>query len=184
MEELVFPLRSAFAALPLEESAKWQFQALQEELRPFEDFLKFQNSQTPHLTLYFWATMLKIEHDAAVMQMEKIAARTSPFIAQLSGCETFGRPGDERVLVLSVAFSPELATLKKLFPWPNPPDQPFRPHVTVARIGHAQKFAVHRKRVMKAFEGLSIDLTADRIRFYSEVNGHSQTPLQDFAFGG
>jgi 2'-5' RNA ligase len=180
---LQFPLRSAFIALPLEGAVKQRFYALQEELKPFEDFLRFQHPDSPHLTLYYWPTVLKIEYDAMIPQVAKIAERTSPFTLQINGVDTFGKAGDERVLFLTVAFSPELATLKKLCPWPNPPDQPFHPHITVARISHSQKFAVHRKQVMKVFNGFGESFSAEGIRLYAEVEGRKQTPLHTFAFG-
>lgn len=183
MNDLQFPLRSAFIALPLEDQPKWQFQALQEELKPFADFLRFQNPQSPHLTIYFWKELLKIEYDDVMPKVEKIAQRTQPFSLQINGVDTFGKAGDERVLFLTVAFSPELAILKKLCPWPNPPDQPFHPHITIARIGHPQKFSVHRKKIMKVFEGLQFEFPVSMLRFYAEHNEQTQTPIVDFPFG-
>ncbi|HVW66763.1 MAG TPA: 2'-5' RNA ligase family protein [Candidatus Peribacteraceae bacterium] len=192
--EFSFPLRSAFLAMPLEGQAKWQFQAVQEELGPFGDFLNFQNPQSPHLTLYFWRELLKIEYDPVIAQAGKIAARTAPFSLHINGFDTFGKAGDERVLFLTVAFSPELATLKKLCPWPNPPvvrgslrehltmTSSFHPHITLARIRHPQKFAVQRKKIEKALRGISIDFPVSMIRFYAEVNGQKQTPIADFSF--
>ncbi len=179
---LSFPLHSAFIALPLEGQPKWQFQALQEELEPFSDILRFQNPQSPHLTLYFWKEMMKIEYDDILPKIENIAKRMPTFMLHVSGADTFGKSGDERVLFLTVAFSPELATLKKLCPWPNPLDQPFNPHITIARISHLQKFAVHRKKIMKVFDGVSFDIPVDTIRFYAEIDGMKQTPVGDFAF--
>jgi 2'-5' RNA ligase len=175
-----FPLRSAFIALPLEGQPKWQFQALQQELESFVDILTFQNPQSPHLTLYFWKELLEIEYKDVLPKIENIAAKRSPFTLQVNGVDTFGKAGDERVLFLTVAFSPELATLKKLCPWPNPPDQPFHPHITVARIRHPQKFAVHRKKIMKVFEGISFAMPLDRLRLYGEVNGVKQTIIGEF----
>lgn len=180
--DLTFPLRSAFLALPLEGLPKWQFQGLQQELEPFKDCLRFQNPQSPHLTLYFWKELLKIEFDPIVEQSRKIAARSQSFTIQVNGVDTFGKAGFEKVLFLTVAFSPELATLKKLCPWPNPPDQPFQPHITVARIGHPQKFTVRKKQIMKVFHGLKMDVPVNLMRLYAEVNGRKQTPLEDFGF--
>lgn len=117
-----------------------------------------------------------------VSQAEKIAARSSPFILDINGFNTFGRTGEEKILFLTVAFSPELATLKKLCPWPNPPDQPFHPHITLARINHSQKFTVHRKKIEKALDGIDIEVPATMIRFYADTNGQKQTPILDFPF--
>ncbi len=179
-----FPLRSAFIAPPLEGQARLQFQAIQEDLKPYEDFLRFQNPQSPHLTLYFWRELLKIEYDDVLPKIENIAARTHPLTLQVNGADTFGKTGAERVLFLSVSFSPELATLKKLCPWPNPPDQPFHPHITLARISHPQKFTVHRKKIMKVFEGLSFEVPVTMLRMYADIDGAKQTPLADFPFDG
>ena len=77
--ELQFPLRSVFIALPLENAPKWQFQALQEALKNYEDILSFQNPQSPHLTLSFWPMVLELEMDGIEMQAEKIAAAAHPF---------------------------------------------------------------------------------------------------------
>ena len=184
MQHPVFPLYSAFLALPLEQKAKWQFQALQEELRPFEDIFSFQNPQSPHLTLYFWQELSPIEYRQIMGQAAAIAARSKPFTLAVTGVGTFGKPGAERVLFLTVAFSPELAVLKKLCPWPNPPQaREFSPHITIARILHPQKFAVHRKKIMKACEGIAFSMEATMLRFYAEQHGVKQVPLEDFSFG-
>ncbi len=183
MQDIQYPLHSAFLALPLEGAPKWQFQALQEELKPFSDFLSFQNPQSPHLTLSFWKELTEIEYHSATKKAQEIAERSHPFGLAINGVDTFGKPGEERVLFLTVAFSPKLATLKKLCPWPNPPHQlEFSPHITVARIRHPQKFSVHRKKIMKVFEGVSFTLPVDRLRFYAEIGGIKQTVVGEWGF--
>jgi 2'-5' RNA ligase len=177
-----FPLKSAFLALPLENEAKLHFQMLQEQLRTYDDALRFQNPDSPHLTLYFWKELLKIEYDDVIPKIENIANKTSPFTLQINGADTFGKMGNERVLFLTVAFSPELATLKKLCPWPNPPDQPFSPHITITRIKHPEKFTVHRKKIMKIFNNVDLAMNVSLLRLYAEIDGHKQTPLKDFPF--
>lgn len=177
---LTFPLRSAFLAIPLEGEAKSTFHMLQLHLEPYRDFLRFQNPASPHLTLYYWKELLKIEYDDVLPAIKRIADRTKPFTLEVNGVDTFGRPGKERVLYLSVAFSPELATLKKLCPWPNPPDKPFAPHITLARINRPHTFTVHRKKIMKALDDVAFTLPVTMLRFYAEVDGHRQTPLADF----
>lgn len=177
-----FPLHSAFVAIPLEGSAKWQFQALQEELKPFSEFLRFQKPETPHLTLRYWKSLMQIEYDQVVKECAHVAEPSSSFDLPVTGAETFGSRGEDRVLFLTVAFSPELASLKKRCPWPN--EQPFQPHITIARINHPQRFAVHKKKVMKALEGIDFSLCVDRIRLYAKIDGANQTPLQEFAFPG
>ncbi|MFH0851460.1 MAG: hypothetical protein V1876_01805, partial [Candidatus Peregrinibacteria bacterium] len=71
MQNLSFPLRSVFLALPLEGNPKWQFQALQEELKPFADILRFQNPASPHLTLMFWPSVGELEYKGIVSQAGK-----------------------------------------------------------------------------------------------------------------
>lgn len=178
-----FPLKAAFIALPLEGEAKSRFQTLQKELDEFSDFLKFQTPDQPHLTLYFWKELLKIEYDDVIPRIEAIAAKTQPFTIHINRAGTFGKTGDERVLYLNVAFSPQLATLKKLCPWPNPPGEPFFPHITIARISHAQKFSVYKKQIMKTFHNVSFDMRVETIRLYGKINGEKQTPMQDFRLG-
>ena len=176
--QLHFPLPSTFLALPLEGQPKWQFQALVEELKPFEDILRFQNPQSPHLTLYFWGETLELEYQGIVKQAGKIAAAHAPFTMKVTGTGTFGNRGEDYVLFLEIAFSDELARLKKACPWPE--GRPFSPHITLARIGHAQRFNVAKKKVMKILEGVSLEIPVDRMRLYAEVNGVKQTSLQDF----
>jgi 2'-5' RNA ligase len=178
--DLSFPLKSAFLAIPLEGFAKEKFIVLQKELDEFSDFLKFQNPKTPHLTLYYWKELMEIEYNEVLQKTEKVAERTVPFTLHVNGGGTFGKSGDERVLYLSVAFSPELGVLKKSCPWPNPPDQPFSPHITVARISHAQKFMVYRKQIMKTFHNISFDVPANLLRFYAKIDGERETPLHDY----
>lgn len=153
---------------------------MQEELKAFDDVLRFQNPESPHLTLYFWKELLKIEYDDVLPKLEAIAQKTAPFTLHINGVDTFGKPGEERVLYLTIAFSPELATLKKLCPWPNPSDQPFHPHITVARIAHPQKFAVHTKKILKAFDNVSFEMPVGLLRFYAKIDERKQTPLIDF----
>ena len=175
---LSFPLPSTFLALPLEGQPKWQFQALQEELRPYESMLRFQNPQSPHLTLYFWKETLELEYQGIVQQAEKIAAAHRPFTIKVTGAETFGSRGEDRVLFLAIAFSEELARLKKACPWPE--GRPFAPHITLARIDQPQRFNVVKKKVMKALEGIAFDIPMDRLRLYAEVEGRKQTALEEF----
>lgn len=177
-------MRSAFLALPLEGKPKWQFQALQEALKEWEDIVSFQNPQSPHLTLYFWRELLPIEVNPVLAKAADIADRTIPFMLSVQNAGTFGRAGEERTLFLSVAFSPELATLKKLCPWPNPPGQEFHPHITLARIRHPQKFAVHRKRIFKALGDVAFGFPVTMLRFYAEVEGRKQTPIKEWMLSG
>ena len=177
---LTFPLPSTFLALPLEGQSKWQFQALVEELKPYEDSLRFQNPHSPHLTLYFWKETLELEFQGIVKQAEKIAAATKQFSMKVTGADTFGSHGEDHVLFLTIAFSEELARLKKSCPWPE--GRPFAPHITLARVGHPQRFNVIKKKVMKMFENLTFEVPVDRLRLYAEVNGMKQTVIQDFVF--
>jgi len=178
--ELSFPLKAAFVALPIEGRPKWQFQALQEELKPFGDMLRFQNSQSPHLTLQYWPEVMEIEYDQIRKQANTVAQHTAPFSLHVTGAGTFGSRGADRVLFLIIAFSEELARCKKSCPWVS--GKPFEPHITLARIGHPQRFATVKKRVMKALDGCAFDIPVDRLRLYAEVNDQKQTPIEEFPF--
>jgi 2'-5' RNA ligase len=178
-----FPLTSAFLAIPLEGDAKRRFHALQESLMPWESFLRFQDPASPHLTLYFWPEVYGIEYPDIAAAARNIASTTEPFRLALTEAETFGDKGNEKVLYLAPEFSPALATLKKRCPWPNPPNKPFHPHVTLARIGHAQRFRIHRKKIMKALDDADVMIDVDRIRLYADVGGKKQTVLEEFRFG-
>lgn len=180
--DLPFPLRSTFLALPLEGQPKWQFQALVEELKPYVDILRFQNPQSPHLTLMFWPSVGELEYQGISAQAEKIAALHASFTMKVTGAGTFGSHGEDHVLFLEIAFSDELARVKKTCPWSD--GKPFAPHITLARIGHPQRFNVLKKKVMKALEGTAFDIPVDRLRLYAEVNGVRQTMLEDFLFTG
>ena len=181
MDYLHFPLRSTFLALPLENEAKWQFQALLEELRPYQESLRFQNPQTPHLTLFFWPEVLELEYEVIVRQVKKIASVAQSFTLKVTQASTFANRGEDRTLFLDVAFSPELAQIKKSCPWSE--ERPFQPHITLARVRHPQRFNTVKKNVMKALDAIAFDIPIDRLRLYAEVNGMKQTPLEDFCFG-
>ncbi|MFH1670156.1 MAG: RNA 2',3'-cyclic phosphodiesterase [Patescibacteria group bacterium] len=180
MDELSFPLRATFLALPLEQNPKWQFQALQEELKPFESVLRFQNPLSPHITMQYWQEVMEIEYNQIMTQAQKIAEGAQPFTIHVEEAETFGSRGEDRVLFLKIGFSDELARLKKSCPWPS--GKPFEPHITLARISHPQKFAVNKKEIMKRLKDCLFDIPVDRIRLYAEVEGRKQTPIQDFEF--
>ena len=177
-----FPLKSVFLALPLEQGAKWQFQALQEELKPYEDILRFQNPQTPHITLMYWSEVSELEMDGIRAQVTKISAKHQPFNVEVTQANTFGSRGEDKVLFLEVAFSDALARLKKSCPWSD--GRPFHPHVTLARMRNPQKFAVQKKKIMKLLANCPFSINVDHLRLYAEVDGIKQTPLADFALTG
>jgi 2'-5' RNA ligase len=178
---LVFPLHATFVALPLEGNPKWQFQALQEILRPFEECLNFQNPASPHLTLMFWPSVLELEYQGITKQSAVVAKRTQQFTLQTTGISTFAHHGRDQVLFLSVAFSPELATLKKSCPWSD--GRAFHPHISLARITHPERYAVHRKEILKLLSNCSFPVPVDRLRLYGKVHGIRQTPIAEYVFG-
>ena len=178
--ELIFPLQATFLALPLENEAKWQFQALQEDLKEFSDCLRFQNPSSPHLTLYYWKEVMEIELGQIKETAAKIVQGNSPFILRVESADTFGLRGDDRVLFLKCVFSDELARVKKACPWPE--NRPFKAHITIARINHPQKFAVVKKNVMKKLKDCQFKIKFDRLRLYAMVDNKRQTALEDFEF--
>jgi|SRR3989338_3223655 len=178
--QLIFPLRSAFIALPLEGEVRDHFRELQERLQEYEEILSFQYPASPHLTLQFWPSMMEIEYHQALKQAEAVAGKAEPFSLKIEGVETFGDRGRDRVLFLSVPFSEPLARLKKLCPWPS--EKQFHPHITLARIRHPERFTRVKKRVMKMLSDALFDMNVDRLRLYAEVDGRKQTVLQDFQF--
>lgn len=180
MSDFSFPLRRTFVALPIEKEAKWHFQALQEELKSYSEILRFQNQQSPHLTLQYWNEVMEIEFHRIVEQVEKMAVKSTPFTLKCTGVSTFGSHGEDRVLFLDVAFSEELARLKKLCPWQS--EKPFSPHITLARIGHSQRFAVQKKKIFKVLENSSFEISIDRLRLYAEIDGVKQTPIDEYLF--
>ncbi len=130
---------------------------------------------------------MEIEYRQVMEQARKIAARHRSFTVRVAGADTFGHRGQDRVLFLGIAFSDELARLKKDCPWPrhppeegNAPNDSFHPHLTLARIKHPERFQVHKKRIMKLLSEAAFDIPIDRLRLYAEVDGRKQTPLQDF----
>ena len=175
-----FPLRSAFLALPLDGRAKQEFQRLQKLLISFERILRYQSPDNPHLTLIYWPEVMEIEYHQIIAQAEKIAAKTQPFMVDVTDAETFGNRGEDRVLHLGVSFSDELAQLKKMCPWPQ--SKPFTPHITLARIRHPQRFCVEKKKIMKLLDHCNFPITFDRLRLYAEVEGKKQSPIRDFLF--
>lgn len=179
-EQLKFPLHSVFVALPLEKQAMNDFQHLQSLLKGFDDILRFQNPESPHLTLQFWKEVMEIEYYQIVPEAKKIADASTPFDLLIEGASTFGSRGEDRVVYLSVPFSDELARLKKRCPWAS--IEQFTPHITLARIKHPQKFAVHKKKIMKLLHDAVFTIHVNVIRLYAEVQGIQQAPLQDFAF--
>jgi 2'-5' RNA ligase len=177
-QQLHFPLHSAFIAIPLEGEAKQAFMELQRRLKGCDDILRYQNPQSPHLTLQFWKELMEIEYYQIIPQSKKIADSATPFTLKVEGVSTFGSRGEGRVLFLNIPFSEELARLKKRCPWPSA--EAFSPHITLARIKHPQKFAVHKKKIVKLLQDAAFEILVDRIRLYAQVNGVKQTAVQDF----
>jgi 2'-5' RNA ligase len=179
---LHFPLHAAFLALPLEGDAREMFEDVINRLHPFRDFLRFQNPDTPHLTLHYWKEMMEIEYGQVRTQMESIAMSNDPFTLQVIGPHTFATRGRTQVLFLDVAFSPELAALKKRCPWPNV--RPFAPHITLARVTHPEQYTRMSKAITKVLAKVSFPIVFDRLRLYAEVDGVPQTPLAEVGLRG
>ncbi len=177
---LSFPLRSAFLALPLEGEAVLRFQEVQKKLVPFEKLFRFQQPDRPHLTLFYWQSLMEIEYEGMVKQLQKIAQKTRPFTLDVTEAGTFSGEKLPRVLFLGVTRSAELSDLKKRCPWPNL--KPFTPHITLSRMKNPQAFLVHRKDIMKALKNIFFMVPCDRLRFYADIDGVKQTPIQDFVF--
>ncbi len=184
----VFPLRAAFFAIPLEGEARAAFRALQGALSEYTEILSFQSPETPHITLQFWRELMEIEYGQVVPQCVKIAAATEPFALKVEGVGTFSDRGRDRVLYLGIPFSDELARLKKRCPWPSATPEGekadgFRPHLTLARIKHPERFAVAKKKVLRLLGHPSFAIPVDRIRLYAEVGGKKQTLIAEFPLG-
>jgi 2'-5' RNA ligase len=188
---LIFPLRRMFLALPLEGEAKQLFRQLQDRIQDYARMLTFQSAETPHITLQYWDAVMQIEYGPILEQAQKIANATTQFPLKLEGIDTFGHRGRERTLFLSVPFSEDLARLKKRCPWPSVNREEtdsavtsFHPHATLARIKHADRFTIDRKKILKALGEPAVLLQADRLRLYAEIDGVKQTPIRDFIFTG
>lgn len=175
-----FPLRSCFVAVPLEHEAKRRFHALQQTLGEFSDCLRLQSPETPHITLQYWKEVMEIEYRQVQTQAAVVAKKSAPFLLHCEGVSTFGTRGRDSVLFMDVPFSEELAKLKKRCPWQS--DRPFTPHLTLARITHPERFATVKKRILKALDASRLEVSADRLRLYAEIDGRKQTPLEDFPF--
>jgi 2'-5' RNA ligase len=184
-----FPLRSAFLALPLEDTAKKVFVDIQKRLQEYDGVFTFQNPDSPHLTLQFWKELMEIEYNQVLEQSRKIASITESFILKIEGFDTFGSHGNPRVVFLAVPFNEPLARLKKRCPWPSrieaeekdAPLDAFHPHITLARIRHPQRYRVIEKKVAKTLKDVSFAMTVDRLRLYGKVGENHQTPLNDFS---
>lgn len=181
MLPLTFPLRSTFLALPLAGAARRRFAMLQERLRPFAPCLRFQRSDTPHLTLAFWPSVGALEWKGIVAQASRIAEALHPFSLNTTKVNTFGVHGQDGVLFLDVDFSPALADAKKRCPWRG--EKPWHPHITLAYIAHPQRFARVKKEVWKVLRECTFPIRVDRLRLYATIGGKSQTSLRDFPFG-
>ena len=180
MMDLHFPLHSTFLAIPLEGGAKHAFHEFQHRLKEFDDIFRFQNPQSPHLTLQFWKEVMEIEYYQIIPQVKKIADGMQPFTLKVQGVSTFGSRGEDRVLYLDIPFSEELARLKKRCPWSS--GEAFTPHITLARMKHPQKFAVHKKKIMKSIADAAFEVNVDRLRLYGEIDGVKQTMIEEFLF--
>ncbi len=177
-----FPLRSTFLALPLENEAQQEFLRYQRLLAGYDDCLSLQNPDTAHLTLMFWPEVGELEYQGIAAQAEAIARKTERFSLTVTGTGTFGEKGRDAVVFFAVAFSPELALLKKACPWTD--RRAFHPHITLARVSHPERFSIAKKRALKHFSEAAFSIPCQRLRLYGNVGGQKQTPLQDALFAG
>lgn len=124
---------------------------------------------------------MEIEYYQIIPQTKRIADAMAPFQLKIQGVSTFGSNKEDRVLYLDIPFSEELARLKKRCPWPSL--EPFRPHITLARMKHPQRFEVERKKILKMVGEPQFTVQVDRLRLYAEIEGKKQMPMQDFMLG-
>lgn len=153
---------------------------LQEVLSEFSECLAFQNPRSPHLTLMYWKELMEIEYQQVLRQCPKIVTGRKVFAVHITGPATFGDRGNDRILFLQIAFSEELARLKKACPWVS--GQLFQPHITLARIRHPQRFVCIKKKVLRALRHCRKTVQFDRLSLYAEVHAAKQTKLADFPF--
>ena len=177
---LIFPLRSAFLALPLTGEAKRQFSDIVESLELLQDSVRFQHINSPHLTLQFWPELTEDDYEDVLRQAGTIAAGSKPFEITVIGAGTFSFHGDDKILFLSIQPSSELEVVRKLCPWLS--DRPFAPHITLARVKHSDRFAQQKSEAMKVLQDVRFLVRFDRLRLYGEVERVKQTPIQDFEF--
>lgn len=178
---LSFPLCHAFLALPLKGESKDAFRDIQSRLQEYEEIFRFQNSETAHLTLHFFGTLMQIEYAEILRKAEMISARMKQFTLQVTGTGVFEGRDPSRVLFLTIDRSEDLSKLKKLCPWPN--KTPFFPHITLARMKNPMSFVVHRKKIMKLLKDVSFSIPVTCLRLYAEIDGEQQIPIQDFSLG-
>jgi 2'-5' RNA ligase len=130
----------------------------------------------------FWPEVGELEYQGIASQAEAIARKTAKFSLAVTGIGTFGERGRDAVLFFTVAFSPDLALLKKACPWTD--RREFHPHITLARIRHPERFAIVKKRVLKHVSNAAFSIPCEKLRLYGNVGGKKQTPLQDALFAG
>ncbi len=174
---LVFPLRSAFLALPLSGEAKRRFAEIVESLEPYNDLMRFQHLHSPHLTLQFWPELMEIEYQDVLDQSQVIADATHPFEVTVTGADTF----HDKVLFFKIEPSADLEGVRKRCPWQS--DHPFSPHITIARIKHPDRFLAERENILKMLKDVRFVIRFDRLRLYAEVDRIKQTPIEEFEFG-
>lgn len=179
--QISFPIQSAFLALPLEDSAKNHFGTLRQTLEPYTDFLKLQQEDTPHLTLAYWQEIQAQEYESVTQEIQQIAHQTSPFSLSIKSLGTFEEEGNKTVLFLKPQPSDALLKLKQKCPWPQ--KYPFSPHITLAYIQDSNRFVQKKEEIWNVLRIINFTVHNKMLRLYGYINGHTQTPIEDFEMG-
>ncbi|PYI57392.1 RNA 2',3'-cyclic phosphodiesterase [Paenibacillus flagellatus] len=182
-----------FVAVPIPSGLKAQVAAAANGLKKTLPFKKWVHPDDLHITLKFLGEVVPSSVAAVEAELERIAARSTPFPLRLQGAGTFGAPMAPRILWVGLAG--KLQALRdlqadverQLAPLGYPTeDRPYSPHVTLARQyaggAPARKDAV--RGLFPADAEPPLEWAADRIVLYRSHLGRTPMyePVRTIAF--
>ncbi len=181
---------NCFFALPLPEEEITRFVELVGALKEMHLPVRFQKTETAHLTLLYLGTVHEDKLSRAVEHIREIASQTRPFAVTVTGCGHFGSARYPRVVWLGAAATDALTGLQNTIREQvanyaeKKDDRPFHAHLTIARISSAKGYSAAQPDVEARCSRYTFRFQADRIRLYTadQRTGERQIPSGDFLF--
>ncbi len=153
-----------FVALDISVSVRDQLAAFQRQMRPFAPTARWVRQEGMHVTLKFLGDQTSEQLEAIIHRLRSVTV--VPISFSVSGLGFFPNVKMARVFWAGVEGAPELATLSSAVNQVltgidiAEDEQPFHPHITLARIGSAkphrdsadqanQNFAPLQKQLLK-----------------------------------
>lgn len=171
-------LYNLFLAIPLPKEACENFRELSNQVKSLDLPMTFQNSDTAHITLFFWKRIDDSLFDEICKTGDEMSKKFAPFDVSIEKVGYFPSQKQPRVMWLGVESKKTVESIAKELPWKD--TRPFHAHCTLGRIKDFRPFLKKSKEIEDIFTDQKISFQADRLRLYGASGKKRQQELIDF----